>query len=90
MEVAEERDKELWFEDGNVVVVVEDRCYRLHKSILARHSVVFRDMFDLKPLDAAAIAAGEDRELEDCARVSLLHDSAEDFTYFLKAIYEPL
>ena len=46
---------ELWFEDGNVVLIAENRSFRVPKSVLARTSEFFRDMFSLPqpPLDGA-------------------------------------
>jgi hypothetical protein len=50
----ESRDEDLYFEDGNVVISasnnVEDPSlvyFRVHKSVLSKQSVVFRDMFSL-------------------------------------------
>ncbi|KAL5537242.1 hypothetical protein ACEPAF_1065 [Sanghuangporus sanghuang] len=41
------RHHEFWFSDGSVVLLAQDVLFRVHKSFLARHSLVFRDMFSL-------------------------------------------
>ncbi|KAH8101867.1 hypothetical protein BXZ70DRAFT_1017995 [Cristinia sonorae] len=51
---------DIWFEDGNVVLVAQDGTgFRVHQSILAANSDIFRDMF--------TIPQPEDREMvEGC------------------------
>jgi hypothetical protein len=75
------RAADLWFEDGNVVLETESTQFRVHRSILSTHSVIFRDMF------AAPQPAAFEEELEGC-QVVLLPDSAEDWTHVLKALYD--
>ncbi|KAH7088660.1 hypothetical protein BKA62DRAFT_761948 [Auriculariales sp. MPI-PUGE-AT-0066] len=41
------RNEKLWFEDGNLVLCAGGALYKIHKSVLARHSTFFRDMFDI-------------------------------------------
>ncbi|EJD07217.1 uncharacterized protein FOMMEDRAFT_24647 [Fomitiporia mediterranea MF3/22] len=41
------RHSEFWFSDGSVVLLANDVLFRVHKSFLARHSLVFRDVFSL-------------------------------------------
>ncbi|KAI8978253.1 hypothetical protein BD414DRAFT_421962 [Trametes punicea] len=36
-----------YFEDGNLVILVENTLFRLFRSTFTRHSVVFRDLFSL-------------------------------------------
>ena len=43
------RDTDVWLPDGNIVVVARNTAFRVHKSILAIHSEVFRDLFLLPP-----------------------------------------
>ena len=76
------RNSEFWFDDGSVVLNVQSTLFRVHRSILSMHSTVFSDMFSIpQPPDQTAI--------EGCPVVHL-HDSADDFTYLLKALYNPL
>ncbi|KAM5544909.1 hypothetical protein V8D89_001807 [Ganoderma adspersum] len=42
-----EKDKEFWFEDGNVVVVAEDTAFKLYKGVLSSVSPVFKDLFSM-------------------------------------------
>ena len=69
--------------------------FRVHKSILSRHSDVFRDMFDSPAvrgdvLDAKDVGKlnGDDKDFASLPHV-VLHDSAEEVSAFLKTIYEP-
>ena len=58
---------ELWFRDGNVVLIAETTCFRVHVSILSRSSTVFRDMLEL----ATPSASADDIEMmEGCPVVS--------------------
>lgn len=41
------RHPTLWLDDGNVVLVVENTGFRVHRGILSKHSDVFRDMFSV-------------------------------------------
>ncbi|KDR79561.1 hypothetical protein GALMADRAFT_93483 [Galerina marginata CBS 339.88] len=36
-----------WFDDGNIILQAQNTQFRVHRSILARNSNVFRDMFSL-------------------------------------------
>jgi hypothetical protein len=42
-----ERHPDLWFEDGSVICRAENTLFCVHMSQLARHSLVFNDMFML-------------------------------------------
>ena len=41
------RDSEVWFGDGNIVVVAQNTAFRFHKSVVSLHSSVFRDLFSI-------------------------------------------
>lgn len=75
---------ELWFDDGNVLLIAETTSFRVHKSILSRHSEFFNDMFRL-PQPAYA---GGDTDVPD-AQCPAVHtsESAADLAHFLGAIY---
>ena len=74
----------VWFDDGNVLLIAETTSFRVHKSILSRHSEFFNDMFRL-PQPAYA---GGDTDVPD-AQCPAVHtsESAADLAHFLGAIY---
>ncbi|KAI1785126.1 hypothetical protein LXA43DRAFT_976405 [Ganoderma leucocontextum] len=43
--ITRERDKEFWYEDGNVILVAGNIEFRIFKGILTDHSPVFKDVF---------------------------------------------
>ncbi|KAJ7604131.1 hypothetical protein FB45DRAFT_939791 [Roridomyces roridus] len=73
------RHPELWFDDGSIVIQAENTQFRVHRSILAARSPVFKDMLSFpQPLDAELV--------EGCPLVHL-HDSAAELSVFLRAIF---
>ncbi|KAJ7037770.1 hypothetical protein C8F04DRAFT_952317, partial [Mycena alexandri] len=74
------RSTEYWFDDGNIILEVESTQFRLMKSILSKHSSVFREMFTM-PLPA------DEPTIENCPVVVLSGDTAQDWTLFLGAIF---
>lgn len=79
--------EELWFEDGNVILIAEATSFRVHKSILARHSEFFHDMFRLpQPAHIAGDMIAADAQ---CPAVDT-SESAEDLAHFLSAIYNSI
>lgn len=76
--------KELWFDDGNIILVAEDTSFRVHKSVLASKSVVFNDLFTV-PQPATT---GE-KNIEGCPVVPL-SDTAFDLATVLKSMYHGL
>ena len=74
-----QKDPELWFEDGNVVVVARDSAaFCVHTGVLARHSEVFRSMFEV------AEPAGD---IEQCPIVHM-HDIPLELSSLIKALYD--
>lgn len=76
------RDKEFWFEDGNVILVVEDVEFRVYKGILAERFPVFRDMFSSSQPDVPEMVA--DHGDPSCPIVHLPGDSARDWLHVLR------
>lgn len=74
-----QKDEEVWLPDGNVVVVCRNTAFRLHKSVLARHSEVFRDLFTLPE-------AGVDEYMEDCPVVHLNSDDPHDLRHLFLVV----
>ncbi|KDR67627.1 hypothetical protein GALMADRAFT_79593 [Galerina marginata CBS 339.88] len=76
------RASRFWFDDGNVVLQAENRQYRVHRSMLSRHSNIFRDMFNMpQPCEPA------EPSVEGCPLI-LLTDEAEDLEQVLSIFYD--
>ena len=75
------RHDDLWFDDGNVVIATSDLSFRLHRGVLARHSSVFKDMFQLPQSDEAPTVAG-------CPVVQLQHDRGADLVMLFTLLYD--
>ncbi|RDX51165.1 hypothetical protein OH76DRAFT_1481836 [Lentinus brumalis] len=85
MDVSElSKDSEFWFHDGNVVLVAQRGAFRVHRSILSRHSEVFRNMFAI-PVPSTPDSSTEQLEGLPAIPVS---DSAHDFKHLLHALYD--
>ena len=78
------RDSEVWFEDGNVVVIAQNTAFRFHKSVLSLHSPVFRDLFSVPQ---PSPAGGKAEELLEGCSVVRVSDTSYDFRELLRAIY---
>lgn len=72
-------DNDLWFADGNVVIVCKDTGFRVHSGVLSLHCQIFKDM-----LSAALPSAGEMYEGVDVIRLS---DIVSSMRLFLSALY---
>ncbi|KAH9486219.1 hypothetical protein JR316_0000283 [Psilocybe cubensis] len=74
------KNTRFWFEDGNIALQAEDTQFRVHRGVMARHSVVFRDML--------LIAHPETGSVDGCPVVSLADDAAHDWIHVLGIIYD--
>lgn len=85
-----EKHSSFWLSDGNIVLSVPSsvrKCsvlFRVHKSVLARHSTVFADMLSFGESDAPA--TGPDA-YEGLPLVTLPQESAEDWQKLLEIFY---
>ncbi|KAF7370396.1 BTB domain-containing protein [Mycena sanguinolenta] len=71
---------ELWFSDGSVILQAVDTQFRVHWSLLARHSSVFGDMQKLpQPSDEPTV---------DGCPVVKLPDDPMDVELLLKGLYD--
>ena len=77
------RDSEIWFEDGNVVVIAQTTAFRFHKSVVSLHSSVFRDLFSIPQPSGSPV--GE--ESFDSCPVVHVSDTSYDFRELIRAIY---
>ncbi|KAJ7184646.1 hypothetical protein C8R46DRAFT_1064708 [Mycena filopes] len=74
------QSKDVWFDDGSLIIEVQNVLYRVSRSILSGRSSVFADMFSIpQPADA---------ETRDGCPVVHLHDASADLTVFLRAIFD--
>lgn len=80
---------ELWFEDGNVVLIAESTSFRVHKSILSRTSDFFKDMFSLPQPPLAEVDDDKNDLTSPCPTIPT-SETAEDLMYFLDAMYNSL
>ncbi len=79
-----QKDSDIWFEDGNVIVIAQHTAFRFHKGVLSRHSQVFRDLF-LVPQPSTSEASASD-VFDGCPAVRV-SDTSYDFRELLRAIY---
>ncbi|KAJ2924397.1 hypothetical protein H1R20_g12693, partial [Candolleomyces eurysporus] len=70
-----------YFNDGSIVLRVESVLFKVHSSILGRHSEVFHDLVE--------VPQPNDCEKVDGCPVVDLQDDVEEFTDTLGAIYDP-
>lgn len=93
------RHNDLWFYDGSLVCRAENTLFRVHMSLLARHSVCFEDMLAIpqpeEELDEkTGFDLSQERDWKAGNRakaripVIVLHDAAEDVEYLLKALID--
>ncbi|CAA7261819.1 unnamed protein product [Cyclocybe aegerita] len=75
------RSEELWFEDGSVIIQAESTQFRVHKTILARSSSIFRDIFEIGEQSASEAVV-------DGCPVVHVSDSAVEMHHFLLLLYD--
>ncbi|KAG8215022.1 hypothetical protein J3R82DRAFT_8430 [Butyriboletus roseoflavus] len=78
------RHPDLWFSDGSIVLRAENTLFRVHKSLLSRHSGFFHDLFTLPQPDTKSLSSGD---IEGCP-VVCLHDAPEDVANLLTALVD--
>lgn len=78
------KHSEFYFPDGSLAIRISGTVFRVHASILARHSEVFRDMAEIPqpPNDQCETVEG--------VPVVDLQDDVKEFEDTLHAIYDPL
>lgn len=71
----------LWFDDGNVVLIAESTGFCVYRGVLARQSEVFQDTFQM-PLPTAF------GDVEMNIPIVYLHDdSAEEIAIMLRVLF---
>ncbi|KAF9446566.1 hypothetical protein P691DRAFT_776773 [Macrolepiota fuliginosa MF-IS2] len=76
-----QKDKDVYCDDGNVLLVAGTTCFRVHQSLLAKHSSVFHDMFNIPQPNSQ-------ETFEGVPKVDLQDDPAV-VRALLRVIYEP-
>ncbi|KAH9479728.1 hypothetical protein JR316_0008323 [Psilocybe cubensis] len=79
------KSERFWFEDGSVVLQVANTQFRVHRSTLARHSSVLRDMFSKQKPQKSKVEI----LVEGCP-VVVLADRPEDIEHLLSIFYESI
>ncbi|KAM5544058.1 hypothetical protein V8D89_002244 [Ganoderma adspersum] len=75
---------EVWFEDGNTVVIGQNTAFRFHKSVVSIHSSVFCDLFSIP---RPSPKGEEVDETFDGCPVVRVSDTSYDFRELIRAIY---
>ena len=78
------RSAKFWFDDGSVVLQVENTQFRVHRSILASHSTVFEDLFQVPQPES-----DKSDWVDGCPIVSMSGDTTKDWEHILSFIYNP-
>lgn len=73
---------DLWFSDGNIVIICGHAAFKVHRGQLERHSEVFRGLFSIPQPDLKDLVDG-------CPWVEL-HDAPGDILCLLRALYDGL
>ncbi|CAL1715654.1 unnamed protein product [Somion occarium] len=73
---------DMWFADGNIVLICNNVAFKVHQGQLERHSQIFEDLFTVPQPD-------DEELLEGCPWVEL-HDTPSDVLYLLRALYDGL
>lgn len=73
-------DEELWFSDGNVILVAQGRAFKVYQGLLSRDSEVFRGLFVVpQPSSAEAV---------DGCPIVYLTDSSEQLRHLLRVVFD--
>jgi len=71
---------DIWFADGNIVLIADSAAFKVHRGQLERHSDVFRDLFSVpQPVNQSLV--------DGCPSVEL-YDRPSDLHYLLIALYD--
>ncbi|TFK84644.1 hypothetical protein K466DRAFT_496187 [Polyporus arcularius HHB13444] len=76
-------DPDMWFEDGNVIVIAQQTAFRFHRGALSRHSEAFRGLFSVPQ----PTSSGSVQTMDGCPVIHVT-DTAYDFRHLLRAVYD--
>ncbi|EKM79518.1 hypothetical protein AGABI1DRAFT_128667 [Agaricus bisporus var. burnettii JB137-S8] len=74
------RDEEYYFEDGSCILLVRDRLFNLHRTILSRNSAFFKQMFSLPQPAIGQSGQSDDDPI-------LCDDPVDDFRSLCRILY---
>jgi hypothetical protein len=75
------RAKDLWFDDGSLILKAKGTLFRIYGGFLAARSSVFRDMLSFPP-------PKEGNATLDGCPIVFVYDSPDDLAHFLRAIFD--
>jgi len=75
------RSNEMYFEDGNIVLLAENTAFRVYQGLLAKHSPVFMDMVQV------GCSVKDSEETYDGCPAVRLSDGADEALQFLKTLH---
>lgn len=75
-----QRDSEVWCSDGNLLIVAEHTCFRVHRSMISRHSNTFLDLVQPQSVVQEDVPEG-------CSVVRA-SDSAHDLKHLFRILYD--
>ena len=75
------RSKDIWFEDGNIILDNEDTAFRVYRGQLVAQSTVFSDMFTSPHTGENDVAS-----IDSCSVVRM-SDSTFDLGVLLRLIF---
>lgn len=84
---------DIWFHDGSLICRAERTLFKVHMSVLERHSTFFRDMFSMpQPQTSSTDVISNQGLQDDIEKLPIvdLHDTAEDVGNLLTAVYDGL
>jgi len=76
------RHPQFYFEDGNVIFLVEDTLFNVHRYFFFRDSAPFRAMFSLQPPPGTPVEGQSDEH-----PIQLLGTNVQDFERLLSVMY---
>ena len=102
-----EKHPTLWFEDGSIIIAANSKkhtlftvtvLFKVHKSILAKHSQIFCDMFKISDDSENQLASTNKESTTKVPDASIqqmfeglpvveVHDAAEEWCDVIRAIY---
>ncbi|RDX41828.1 hypothetical protein OH76DRAFT_1363808 [Lentinus brumalis] len=74
------RDPDVWFEDGNIIVIAQQTAFCFHRGTLAKHSEIFCSLF--------TVPQPTSPDTMDGCPVICVTDTPYDFKFLLRAIYD--